>query len=78
MILPVAFVISLFTDKVSVYEVHNSGGWYNFGFLLGAAVVWGGGRTAYSIPRSSDRRNKLTAEGDSESEDENLDYDESG
>jgi hypothetical protein len=42
-ILPFTFVISLFSDKVTVYEVHNTGGWYNFGFLLGAAMVWGGG-----------------------------------
>lgn len=42
-IAPVTFVISLFADKVHVYEVHNSGAWYNFGFLLGLAVIWGGG-----------------------------------
>ena len=48
MILPVSFIISLFSDKVTIYEVHNSGGWYNFGFLLGAAMVWGGGGAATS------------------------------
>jgi hypothetical protein len=42
-ILPFTFVISLFSDKVTIYEVHNTGGWYNFGFLLGAAMEWGGG-----------------------------------
>ncbi|HEV2182441.1 MAG TPA: hypothetical protein VGR39_02065 [Candidatus Acidoferrales bacterium] len=42
-ILPISFIISLFSDKVTIYEVHNSGGWYNFGFLLGAAMIWGGG-----------------------------------
>jgi hypothetical protein len=42
-ILPFAFVVSLFNDKVTIYEVHNAGGWYNFGFLLGAAMIWGGG-----------------------------------
>jgi len=36
------FIISLFTDSVSVYEVHNNGGWYDFGFLLGAGVFFGG------------------------------------
>lgn len=39
---PVTFVISLFTPKVSVYEVHNNGGWYNFGFVLGAMMALGG------------------------------------
>ena len=42
-IAPVTFVISLFSDSVSMYEVHNSGGWYNFGFLLGMMMVFGGG-----------------------------------
>ena len=43
MIAPIAFLISLFSERVSMYEVHNSGGWYNLGFLLGAAMIWGGG-----------------------------------
>ena len=38
----ITFVISLFTDSVYMYEVNNSGGWYNFGFLLGAAIALGG------------------------------------
>jgi hypothetical protein len=42
-ILPFAFVVSLFSDKVTIYDVHNTGIWYNFGFLLGAAMIWGGG-----------------------------------
>jgi hypothetical protein len=42
-ILPFAFVVSLLNDKVTIYEVHNAGARYNFGFLLGAAMIWGGG-----------------------------------
>ncbi len=42
-IAPVTFVISLFSDTVAPYDVHNSGGWYNFGFLLGLSVTFGGG-----------------------------------
>lgn len=42
-IAPVTFVISLFSDTVNVYEVHNNGNWYNFGFVLGAGVLLGGG-----------------------------------
>jgi hypothetical protein len=42
-IAPVTFIISLFSDKVHVYEVHNNGNWYTFGFLLGLVLVWGGG-----------------------------------
>ena len=40
---PVTFVISLFNPKVQVYEVHNNGGWYNLGFILGAMAIFGGG-----------------------------------
>ncbi len=36
------FIISLFTEKVSVYEVHNSGNWYNFGFILGVMIFYSG------------------------------------
>lgn len=42
-IAPVTFVISLFSANVHVFEVHNNGNWYVFGFLLGLAAVWGGG-----------------------------------
>jgi hypothetical protein len=38
---PITFLISLFTDKVSMYEVHNAGGWYDFGFLVGICAVLG-------------------------------------
>ncbi len=43
-IAPLTFVISLFSDKVHVYEVHNNGKWYLFGFLLGVTSIWGGSR----------------------------------
>ncbi len=44
---PVTFVISLFTDNVNMYEVHNNGNWYDFGFVLGAGILFGGsGRRA--------------------------------
>jgi hypothetical protein len=41
-IVPVTFVISLFTDTVSVYEVANNGNWYDFGFFLGVVIALGG------------------------------------
>jgi hypothetical protein len=41
-ILPVTFVISLFTDDVSIYEAANNGNWYDFGFFLGVAMSLGG------------------------------------
>jgi len=42
----VTFVISLFSDNVNVYEVHNSGNWYDFGFMLGVSIIFGGGGRA--------------------------------
>jgi hypothetical protein len=45
---PITFVISLFTDNINFYEVHNNGGWYNFGFVLGAGIIFGGGSKASS------------------------------
>jgi 4-amino-4-deoxy-L-arabinose transferase-like glycosyltransferase len=50
-IAPVTFVISLFSDKVHVFETHNNGNWYVFGFLLGLTAVWGGGGSAASRRR---------------------------
>lgn len=41
-IAPVTFIISLFTDNVNFYEVHNNGNWYDFGFVLGAGILFGG------------------------------------
>jgi len=42
-IAPITFIISIFTKNVRFYEVHNSGGWYNFGFVLGAGLFLSGG-----------------------------------
>jgi hypothetical protein len=53
---PVMFVISLFNDSVHVYEVHNNGGWYNFGFLLGASIIFGGSGGGGACRRRRRRR----------------------
>jgi hypothetical protein len=52
----ITFIISLFSKSVTMYEVSNSGGWYNFGFLLGAAIALGG-----SYGSSCKRRKKKSA-----------------
>ena len=39
LIIVVAFIISLFTDSVSIYEVNNTGGWYNFGYVFGLMIA---------------------------------------
>jgi hypothetical protein len=42
-IAPITFLISLFSDGVNLYEVHNNGNWYDLGFVLGAGILFGGG-----------------------------------
>lgn len=42
-IAPVMFVVSLFKSTLGIYEAHNNGGWYNFGYLFGLACFFGCG-----------------------------------
>jgi len=39
----IALIIHLFNENVAVYEINNTGGWYDFGFLLGVIAIWGNG-----------------------------------
>lgn len=39
---PVTFIVSLFVPGVSIYETHNNGRWYEFGFMLGIGSSMGG------------------------------------
>jgi len=48
-ILPIAFIISLFNPDVGIYETNNNGGWYNFGFVLGASSALGGNKAAIHL-----------------------------
>jgi len=48
---PITFIISLFSDNVNVYEVYNSGNWYDFGFMFGVSLIFSGG--AYGAKRKS-------------------------
>ena len=47
------FIISLFSDSVRIYEVSNTGGWYDFGFILGVAAFF-----SSSCESSKKRRRK--------------------
>ena len=40
LIAPLVFVVSLFRRGLSIYEVHNNGAWYNFGYLFGLACFF--------------------------------------
>lgn len=39
----ISLIIHVFNNDVAVYELNNTGGWYDFGFLLGVICIWGGG-----------------------------------
>lgn len=45
-IAPFSFVCSIFLDNVAMYAVNNTGGWYDFGFVIGAGILFGGGGKA--------------------------------
>ncbi|TQV77378.1 hypothetical protein FLL45_05385 [Aliikangiella marina] len=37
-ILPVAWITSLFSENTAIYAVYNNGAWYDTGFILGIGV----------------------------------------
>ena len=39
MILPIAWIVSLFSDSTAIYAIYNNGGWYDFGFILGCGAL---------------------------------------
>ncbi len=62
-----SFIASLFKENVGIYEAHNTGGWYDFGFLMGVMMFFGGsqggGQKAYSR-----RKKEVTVTDKDESE----------
>lgn len=30
-----SFIFSIFSDGVAIYDINNTGGWYDFGFMIG-------------------------------------------
>lgn len=52
-IAPIAFLVSLFNHDVGIYEVHNNGAWYDFGYIVGLTIFFSGGQAgARSRPRT--------------------------
>ena len=58
-IAPFVFVASLFKPDLSIYEIHNNGTWYNFGYLFGLACFLRGGRSG-AARRSATRKQTAT------------------
>lgn len=42
MIAPISFFGSLFSNDIAMYGMNNNGGWYDFGFVLGAGILTSG------------------------------------
>ena len=51
----ISLIIHIFNNGVFVYEINNTGGWYDFGFLLGVICIWGGG-SHMSCKSSADKK----------------------
>jgi hypothetical protein len=49
LIFPLAWIVSLFTDKAAIYAVPNNGGWYDFGYFLGIVVFGVGAKRTHTV-----------------------------
>jgi len=50
-IFPLAWIVSLFSDKVAIYAVPNNGGWYDFGYFVGIMVFGVGAKGGHTVYR---------------------------
>lgn len=50
----ISLVIHIFNSDVMVYEINNTGGWYDFGFIFGLLFIWGG--SSHVCCRSSEQK----------------------
>ena len=48
-IIPFSWVGSLFSENIAIYAYNNSGGWYDFGFVIGAGSLGLGGAVRKAI-----------------------------
>lgn len=35
------WIMSWFSDQITIYAIYNNGGWYNFGYILGISGLFG-------------------------------------
>ncbi len=55
-IAPFSLIYSIFKKNISIYEIHNIGWWYNFGYYI--AVISGFGGIAFSRKRHREKEVK--------------------
>ena len=46
-ICPISWFVSLFDSSTAIYAIYNNGGWYDFGFVLGAGILGGTVNSSY-------------------------------
>jgi hypothetical protein len=51
-------IVHIFNENISVYEINNTGGWYDFGFLFGVICIWGAGSHATCKTSARKQRDK--------------------
>ncbi len=54
----ISLIIHIFNENVTVYEINNTGGWYDFGFLIGIITVWGGSSHVSCRSSANKKRDK--------------------
>jgi hypothetical protein len=54
----IALIIHVFNEHVAVYAINNTGGWYDFGFLVGVICIWGGSSHVTCKSRARKQRDK--------------------
>jgi len=52
----ISLIIHIFNSDVMVYEVNNTGGWYDCGFIFGLLFIWGG--SSHVCCRSSEQKQR--------------------
>lgn len=60
LISPVTVIISLFRDDVGIYEVANSGAWYDIAFMVGVSIFFSSSARSGSASR---RRGRASSRG---------------
>jgi apolipoprotein N-acyltransferase len=40
LILPFAWIGTIFSDDIAIYAVYNNGSWYDFGFVMGVSSYY--------------------------------------
>ena len=47
-----SLIISVFNDNIRIYEIDNSGWWYDLGYLLGISAIGSGGAFSFKYSGS--------------------------